>query len=258
LAQQNATPSIQHTAWTEPRVPRGTRVYAVGDIHGRLDLLEILHHAILEDAQTADGLKKILIHLGDYIDRGPDSFGVVERLIRAPLEGFVSINLKGNHEDFLLRFLKEKKMQSSLLDAWYMNGCAETLLNYGIDIHGRTDWNLEADTIREKLAEAVPESHKKFFKSLKLRHTIGDYLFVHAGINPEIPLSRQKNGDLLWIRDRFLNHPGPFGKIVVHGHTIFARPEVHDHRIGIDTGAYYSNHLTCLVLEGEDRHFLET
>ena len=242
------------------RVPRGVRIYAIGDIHGRLDLLEIIHHAILKDAKSASGMKKILIHLGDYIDRGPDSFGVVERLIHTTLDGFEIINLMGNHEDFLLNFLKEKKGQPSLLDSWQANGCMETFLSYDFDINKLENHppDVKTEVVRQQFATRMPNAHLKFLKKLKLRHTIGDYLFVHAGINPDIALHRQKHDDLLWIRDRFIEHPGPFGKVIVHGHTIFEKPEVLDHRIGIDTGAYYSGHLTCLVLEGTDQHFLET
>lgn len=243
-----------------PQITPRARVYAIGDIHGRLDLLENLHYSILEDAQSASGLKKVLIHLGDYIDRGPDSFGVVDSLAQFFPQGFEVINLKGNHEDFLLRFLGEKKGPSPLLDVWRDNGCLETFLSYGIDIRDSKDRapDEEADFIRQQFTKAIPDSHIKFFNSLKLRQTIGDYLFVHAGINPANPIQQQKKNDLIWIRDRFLNHPGPFDKVVVHGHTISKSPELFDHRIGIDTGAYYSNHLTCLVLEGKDRYFLET
>jgi serine/threonine protein phosphatase 1 len=243
-----------------PQITPSARVYAIGDIHGRLDLLENLHYSILEDAQSSPGLKKVLIHLGDYIDRGPDSFGVVDSLAQFSPQGFKVINLKGNHEDFLLRFLGEKKGPSPLLDVWRDNGCLETFLSYGIDIRDPEDRapDEEADFIRQRFTKAIPDSHMKFFNNLKLRQTIGDYLFVHAGINPANPIQQQKKNDLIWIRDRFLNHPGPFDKVVVHGHTISKSPELFDHRIGIDTGAYYSNHLTCLVLEGKDRYFLET
>ncbi|MDB4173086.1 metallophosphoesterase [bacterium] len=243
-----------------PHIPHGTRVYAVGDIHGRLDLLEILHQSILDDAKSAPGHKNVLIHLGDYIDRGPDSFGVVDSLAEFSPHNVEVINLKGNHEDFLLRFLGEKKGPSPLLDVWRDNGCLETFLSYGIDIRDPKDRtpDEQAAFIRQQFAEAVPDSHMRFYKGLRLRQTIGDYLFVHAGINPANPIQHQKKNDLIWIRGRFLNHSGPFDKVVVHGHTISKSPEVLDHRIGIDTGAYYSHRLTCLVLEGNDRYFLET
>ena len=260
MAKHNSTGITVTAEANNPHVTHDTRVYAIGDIHGRLDLLEVLHHSILEDARSAPNLKKILIHLGDYIDRGPDSFGVVDRLIQFSPQNFDIINLKGNHEDFLLSFLAETKGPSPLLDVWRDNGCLKTFLSYGVDIRdpkNRTP-DEEADFIRRQFSEAIPVSHMNFFKSLKLRQTIGDYLFVHAGINPANSLQQQKKSDLIWIRDRFLNHPGPFNKVVVHGHSISKSPEVLDYRIGIDTGAYYSNRLTCLVLEGKDRYFLET
>ena len=258
-AQQNSfTDAGPAAASSNAKVPRGTRVYVIGDIHGCLDLLDQLHKMVQADAAAHPAKRNVLIHLGDYVDRGPDSFGVVERLITLSFGGFETINLKGNHEDFLLRFLSEESAESSVLDVWYMNGCAETLLSYGIDIHGRTDWNIEADTIREQFRKAIPHSHIDFYKTLNLRHIIGDYLFVHAGIQPDMPLDQQKEGDLLWIRDTFIMHPGPFAKVVVHGHTIFPAPDVRHHRIGIDTGAYYSGKLTCLVLEGNDQWLLQT
>jgi serine/threonine protein phosphatase 1 len=244
----------------QPRIPRGRRIYAIGDIHGRLDLLELLHDAILEDAQTATGKRKTLIHLGDYIDRGPDSFGVVDRLSEFTNDDFDVINLKGNHEDFLIRFVQNESKLAPLLDVWRNNGCIETLLSYGIDIRdpGEQSPDEEARHIRNLLSDAIPKSHMAFYRNLKLRHTIGDYLFVHAGINPDLPMNRQTKTDLIWIRNRFLSHAGPFEKVIVHGHSISNTPEVLDHRIGIDTGAYFSNRLTCLVLEDNERHFIET
>lgn len=242
-----------------PSIPRGRRVYAIGDIHGRFDLLEALHDAIVEDATSAIDLRKTLIHLGDYIDRGPDSFDVVDRLANLSLAGFKIINLVGNHEDFLIRFLQESTAVSPLLDLWRNNGCTETFLSYGIDIRDPDQFPSEniAELARQRLKDAIPKAHMEFYKNLKLRCTVGDYLFVHAGVNPDIPLNQQKKTDLIWIRNRFLNHTKPFDKIIVHGHSISNKPEVLDNRIGIDTGAYFSNKLTCLVLEGEDRHFIE-
>lgn len=251
------------TAEGDPRVPRGTRVYAIGDIHGRLDLLDILHRAVLADYETAraksPGVRRaILIHLGDYVDRGPESRGVVERIATLALPGFDIVNLKGNHEDFFIRFMAEKPGHSSTFEVWSLNGATETLRSYGIEVSAEPHEVEDIDRIRRETIQKVPPAHKRFLKNLVLRKTVGDYLFVHAGIDPESPLSRQKIGDLLWIRDRFLTNPGPFGKVVVHGHTIFSTPEVLDHRIGIDTGAYYSHRLTCLVLAGAERYFLQT
>lgn len=236
------------------RVPDGTRVYAVGDIHGRADLLRSLHRKILDDAADAEAQRLVVVYIGDYVDRGPDSFGVVDMLIEEPLAGFERHHLKGNHEDFLLRFLET----GSHGEVWMINGARATLGSYGVEW---SDMAYGVDGLaaaRQKFADFMPESHFQFFRGLELQHQEGDYLFVHAGIRPGVPLGEQRAFDLMWIREVFLDSSADHGVVVVHGHTIAPEPEVLPNRIGIDTGAFHSNRLTALVVEGAERRFLHT
>ena len=259
MASRHQTPA---TAGPRPenaaaRAPEGTRVYAVGDIHGRADLLGRLHRKILDDAADAADAgprRLVVVYVGDYVDRGPDSFGVVEALIEKPLAGFERHHLKGNHEDFLLRFLET----GSHGETWMMNGARATLESYGVEW---SDMAYGADGLaaaRQKFADAMPESHLRFFHGLEPKHREGDYLFVHAGIRPGVALDEQRAFDLMWIRDAFLDSDDDHGVVVVHGHTIAPAPEVRPNRIGIDTGAFQSNRLTALVVEGAERRFLVT
>jgi serine/threonine protein phosphatase 1 len=245
-----------------PKIPEGRRIYAIGDIHGRADLLSLLVDHIHADAAKQPEAEKVLVFLGDYVDRGADSFAVIETLAAGPAEGFATVCLKGNHEDFLLRFLND----TSVHDAWMMNGGDATLESYGIgpargpailDIFSPSR---HIGSIRERFVRALPVAHLKFLSSLKLRHQEGDYLFVHAGVRPGVPLDRQDEEDLIWIREEFLNSDARFGKIIVHGHSISLsyKAEVRANRIGIDTGAYVSGRLTCLVLEGDSHRFITT
>jgi serine/threonine protein phosphatase 1 len=244
----------RETATTAPmRVPQGRRVYAVGDIHGRDDLLDRLLRLIRVDAASAGGLECVAVFLGDYVDRGPMSFEVIDRLINTPLPGFRHVFLKGNHEAMMLGFLT-----GVVDDLWIDNGGGETLRSYGID-----DLSLFIDvrgleTARRALDAAMPPSHRRFLDGLGLSHVEGDYAFVHAGIRPGLALAEQRERDLLWIRGPFLSACGSFGLRIVHGHTIAPEPEVHSNRIGIDTGAFYSGRLTCVVLEGDEVRFLST
>ena len=242
----------QQNARARPRAPDGVRLYAVGDIHGRADLLDDLHRMINRDAERAPVRRRVVVYLGDYVDRGPDSFAVVEGLIERPLAGFESVRLKGNHEDFLLSFIAD----SSIGNAWLMNGAQATLASYGVEIGGYGRDDLEQ--ARRGLIRALPAEHLDFFHGLALTHEAGDYLFVHAGIRPGIGLGQQKDHDLMWIRDDFLESDADFGRVVVHGHSIRRQPDIRLNRIGIDTGAYVTGRLTCLVLDGEERRFLHT
>lgn len=239
----------------KPRTPEGRRVYAVGDIHGRLDLLGDLHRLIQRDAAKApDETTKVLIYLGDYVDRGPDSFGVVETLIYDPLEGFEIVHLKGNHEDFLLRFLDD----ATLGFDWMFNGGQETLESYDVGLYDRACGMATMESAQERFRAALPESHLAFFEGLERFHVEGDYVFVHAGIRPGVGLDEQSDEDLMWIRDEFLDSRADFGHVVVHGHTIRYDPDEKRNRIGVDTGAFLTGRLTCLVLEGTERTFLHT
>jgi calcineurin-like phosphoesterase family protein len=237
-----------------PEVPAGTRVYAVGDIHGRADLLRRMHELIHFDAYRRQAPRNVVIYLGDYIDRGTDSPAVVDLLLEAPLPGFTSVHLKGNHEDSLLRFL----VDPAIGPAWLAYGGTATLLSYGVRPPEAATRRDELARAQRDLAERLPERHRRFMAGLTLAHSEGDYFFVHAGVRPGVPLDRQIEEDLLWIRDEFLESDAEHGKIVVHGHTITPRPDVRRNRIGVDTGAFASGTLTALVLEGAEWAFLQT
>ncbi len=231
----------------------GLRLYAVGDIHGRADLLDVLHGLIRADAAGGPG-RGAVVYLGDYIDRGSRSFEVVEMLIAEPLEGFEAVHLKGNHEDLLIKFLAG----GSHGDSWLINGGMATLESYGIDFSFDTAGGDYLEALRRDLLRALPASHLDFYRALKPFHAEGDYFFAHAGVRPGVPLGEQDELDFMWIRHAFLAWRDDFPKMVVHGHSIDFDPQVRSNRIGIDTGAYRSGTLTCLVLEGEERRFLQT
>ncbi|MEJ2120900.1 MAG: metallophosphoesterase family protein [Alphaproteobacteria bacterium] len=241
------------------RVPDGTRVYAVGDIHGRADLLTTLRKKIAKDGKRAvkrAGIKrKVVVYLGDYVDRGPDSFGVIEMLLNEPLDGFEEICLKGNHEDYMTKFL----VGDGDGLGWLFNGAETTIASYGIEPGNWMDFDPETlRGLRAELSDAIPKQHLGFFRDLALSHQEGGYLFVHAGIRPDVPLDDQDDEDLMWIRDDFLNSDADHAARVVHGHTISWTPEILPNRIGIDTGAFASGVLTALVVEGAETRILTT
>ncbi|MFQ5774790.1 MAG: metallophosphoesterase family protein [Kiloniellaceae bacterium] len=237
-----------------PSVPAGTRVYAIGDSHGCADRLRALHEAILEDSGQPDAPeprapRRVAVYLGDYVDRGPNPRDVLDVLIEEPLPGFESVHLLGNHDAFMAGFLEG----TGDLALWMINGGAATLRSYGIGslaVHGG------APGLRAALEARVPAEHRRFLRNLRLSHVEGDYLFVHAGIRPGVPLEAQDPYDLLWIREPFLSSEADHGKVVVHGHTPAGAPVVRANRIGIDTGACFGGRLTALVLEGGARRFL--
>lgn len=235
-----------HTATVAP----GRRVYAVGDIHGRLDLLNTLIESIREDAERAHAHAPIVVFLGDYIDRGPDSRGVIERLRTLDLAEGASYVLKGNHEAMLLDFLDGGPGES-----WLANGGAATARSYGIDVSGTAH---TPQDLRRELRSRMGDEHIAFLRSLGLFHREGGYLFVHAGINPARTFAEQREADLIWIRAPFLEYDGDLGAVVVHGHTTADTPQICPHRIGIDTRAWASGVLTALVLQGGGRAFLQT
>lgn len=231
-------------------VPAGQRVYAVGDIHGRLDLFDALIEAIEADDAAGGATDTTVILLGDLVDRGPDSAGVVARARDWQARRKVRI-LAGNHEEMFLQGFE----RTETLRHFLRFGGKETVLSYGIDPEAYLKASVE--DVQQMMHAAVPGDHRAFLEGFEDMIAIGDYLFVHAGIVPQVPFEEQRTGDLRWIREPFLSHPEPHGAVVVHGHTISDEPQDKGNRIGIDTGAYVSGRLTALVLEGDTRRYLE-
>jgi len=233
-----------------PAVPAGTRYYAVGDIHGRLDLYETMIAAIDAEIAAAPGLDHRVVLLGDLVDRGPDSAGVVARTRLWQETRNVRV-LAGNHEEmFLAAFEKPEALRHFL-----KHGGRETMLSYGLSVKQFNSLSLEE--LFAYVPEIVPQSERDYLDAFEAMIIAGDYVFVHAGIDPTRPLDEQKRSDLLWIRERFLTHEGPLEKVVVHGHTIFDSVIDCGNRIGIDTGAFRSGVLTALVLEGDQRRIIQ-
>ena len=234
------------------RIPEGVRVYAVGDVHGRADLLEQVFAGIDADINSHPADVTIEIFLGDYIDRGPASSKVLDRLIdRSRFHRTVC--LKGNHETYMLEFLKDP----TILDEWGRYGGLETLLSYGLTPSLSVDPD-ERARLANALKRALPEKHLRFLESLRTTFSCGDFYFVHAGVRPGIPLKQQSKQDLLWICEDFLIHEEQFEKVIVHGHTPVINPDIRPNRINIDTGAFATGHLTCLVLEGRTLEIIQT
>jgi serine/threonine protein phosphatase 1 len=229
----------------KPRVPSGFRIYAIGDVHGRLDLLEALFERIDASIKAHPIQHPLQVFLGDYIDRGPNSYEVIDALIaRRPDHAMVC--LKGNHERYAVQFLSDP----TVLTEWTSVGGLNTLLSYGVKPPTRDDPR-QTEEVAQAFRQALPEDHLQFLQSLGLSFACGDYFFVHAGVRPGVPLGGQREQDLLWIRDDFLLHEEDFGKIIIHGHTPVREPDVRPNRINIDTGAYATGRLTCLVLQGD-------
>ena len=217
------------------RLPSGLRVYAIGDVHGRDDLLARLHAQIAADWRAAPATQAAIIHLGDFVDRGPDSAGVLDRVAGPPpIPGATAITLRGNHEAMMLDAVAPGASRQALA-LWLMNGGLATQRCY---------------------PQGVPERHLALMRGMKLTWEAGNYLFVHAGIDPRQPLEAQQESSLLWIREPFLSWTGPLPRVVVHGHTPAQLPQVRANRIGIDTGAVAGGPLTCLVLQDAGLRFL--
>jgi serine/threonine protein phosphatase 1 len=233
-----------------PSVPNGRRVYAIGDIHGSADLLSELFARIDDDLKARPTADAVQVLLGDYIDRGPTSRQVIDLLI-ARQRGHDVILLKGNHEDVALQFLSDP----TTLSLWKNIGGLNTILSYGVT-PTRTDDPQLQHAVATAFAHSMPDSHRRFLQGLALSFACGDFFFAHAGVRPGIPLQEQSQYDLLWIREDFLLHEEDFGKVIVHGHTPARDPDVRRNRINIDTGAYATGRLTCLVLEDDQMRFL--
>lgn len=231
----------------------GCRAYAVGDIHGRLDLLNLLLNQIEADIEARPSARNFIIFLGDLVDRGPHSAGVVERLRSYRRDGVQAVFLGGNHEEVLLRLLAG---EVGILPSWLRFGGAECAASYGIDPEALKQMDERAALAL--IRTSVPQAHREFLESMGDTFRFGDYLFVHAGIRPGLALEEQDLADLRWIRDPFLLDETEHGFVVVHGHTISPQVEERRNRIGIDTGAYRSGILTALAVEGAERWYLSS
>jgi len=225
-------------------VPPGRRVYAIGDIHGCDAQLANLYEIIADDLARRPIDQPVLLHIGDYVDRGADTAGVLRRLLRgSPVAGMEVVNLVGNHDETMLHALSGDRPAAT---DWLFAGGRAALESYGID----------PDSPREAWPENVPTEHLDFLRNLTLTHREGGYFFVHGGIRPGVPLEQQSREDLLRMRQPFLYSEADFGAVVVHGHTPVKEPVVRHNRVAIDTGAVFGGKMTCLVLEGETLGFL--
>jgi serine/threonine protein phosphatase 1 len=235
-----------------PSAPPGWRAYAIGDVHGRLDLLDRLLADIAADHNGRAPAHGLIVLLGDLIDRGPCSAQVIERVRTLSLPNFRVVTLAGNHEEVLLRILEG---DSDQIGGWLRFGGVETLRSYGLDAATFRDLGLER--AKERIVHAMPDAHRAFLNELGDTFRFGDYLFVHAGIRPGIPLEEQSLADLRWIREPFLSDTRDHGMTVVHGHTISETVQEVGSRIGIDTGAFAKGRLTALAMEGQERWVLQ-
>ena len=229
----------------------GTRVYAIGDVHGRFDLLEAMHDAIAADLSARPPGRSVVVHLGDYVDRGPRTHDVIERLLTPRLTADEIVCLKGNHEDCLLQFIAG----GDDAEVFLRYGGVETMGSYGVDptspaLLGHPDHLVAAFDAH------LPSRHRHFLETLPLSFGLGGYFFCHAGVRPGVPLDQQAPRDLIWIREPFLGSTEFHGRVVVHGHTPVDAPESLPNRINVDTGAVFTGRLTAVVLEGDGRRFL--
>jgi serine/threonine protein phosphatase 1 len=225
-------------------LPPGRRIYAIGDIHGCARQLAALHDAIAADLAARPVGSALLLHIGDYVDRGADTAGVIARLVDGcPIPGMEMVNLMGNHESTMLEALAGERAAGT---DWLFAGGRAALQSYGIDPDGPRDvW-----------ASVIPRAHQDFLRALVLMHLEGGYAFIHAGVRPGIPLAEQARDDLLRSRQPFLYSEADFGAVVVHGHTPVKAPVVRHNRIAIDTGAVFGGPMTAAVLEADTLGFL--
>jgi len=228
----------------KPRLPEGVRIYAISDIHGCADLLAQRFAAIDADLARSRSLRAIHVFLGDYIDRGTESRRTLDLLIERS-KSHQTVFLKGNHEAYLMKALDDP----TIFQDWCKYGSLQTLISYGLTPSLNPDLAEQVELMRQ-LKMALPEAHKRFLKRLRLTFNCGDFFFVHAGVRPGIRLSRQREADLLWIRDAFLESEENFGKYIVHGHTPVREPDIRPNRVNIDTGAYATGNLTLLTVQG--------
>jgi serine/threonine protein phosphatase 1 len=235
-----------------PKIPSGQLVFAIGDIHGCDDLLLALEDKLRAYALTMPEFSVRQIFLGDYIDRGRDSQAVIAHIMAPPPDGWNRTCLRGNHEQMLLDFLAEPAIGPSWID--YINGGRATLHSYGV---ADPKYFTDMQQARDELAAKMPATQRQFLENLPYSLEVGDYYFVHAGAHPNRKLVDQLPNDQLWIREPFLSSRHDFGKVIVHGHTISAHPQLTPTRIGIDTGAYWSGTLTAIALHGTEQVIIQ-
>jgi serine/threonine protein phosphatase 1 len=250
VSDPRRNPSRDAEAFAAGQLPDGLRVYAIGDIHGRFDLLQTLYGEIRRDLERSRPQRSTEVFLGDYIDRGPHSREVIEWLVRSQPACDERICLMGNHEDLLLGALDREEEVA----VWFHNGGVATLLSYYEGPRAQLTFN----QARHAFLGVFPSHHRAFVENLPPIVMLGGYIFVHAGLNPARALDDQQIHDLVWIREPFLSSNIDFGRVVVHGHTPATEPEIRANRINIDTGAFFTGRLTCLVLERDRRRFLHT
>lgn len=240
-----------------PRSSEGLRLYAIGDIHGRIDLLTEMLGLISRDNQTRPAVPTQIVMIGDYIDRGSDSAAVCQLMVRLAQQPHVHC-LRGNHEQMLLSILAG---DYESVRFWLQNGGDAAALSWGIDpalIDLATVDVSSGGAVVDELRAAIPADVQEWLKSLKTTHVVGDYLFVHAGVRPGVSLQDQKTEDMLWIRRSFLECDQPFSHYVIHGHSQSGSPDARENRAGIDTGAYRSGVLTAIGIFGDERWFIQT
>jgi serine/threonine protein phosphatase 1 len=234
----------------------GRLVYAIGDIHGRMDVLGPLVREIAIDAAATNPVDRpLLVLLGDYVDRGPESRQVVDLILRLQADSFFEVApLKGNHEEALLQFLDDPEFAPT----WVEHGGGATLASYGVQPAATRSAPEAWLPVRDAFDKALSAAHRRFYQQLELVRVVGDYAFVHAGVRPGVPLEEQTERDMLWIRYDFLDDRGPFGKVIVHGHTPAEEPQMLKHRLGLDTGAYATGVLTAARLYGDEQRTIQS
>lgn len=237
-----------------PSFPAATRVYAVGDIHGRVDLLRLIMDLIRKHLSENACSNNYLIFLGDYVDRGEHSKQTIDFILSLNAPRFRTVYLKGNHEALLLNFLADYRSGPP----WFKNGGRETLSSYGVKLLEENEDLARIEEIQKEFKRKLPPSHLSFLKSLDLTFEVGDYVFVHAGLSPGKELKDQKEDDLLWRRRGVARAAKSLGKIIVHGHTITKKPVLRRHQINVDTGAFATDILTCAVITKQRTEFIQT
>lgn len=231
--------------------PAGMRIYAIGDVHGRLDLLEAMHTRIRDEIERDAPADWRIVHVGDYVDRGPDSKGVIDFLAEAIRTDSRYVALAGNHDAGLVDFLADPDKDS----LFARHGGRQTALSYGVDADFSSQGQARASA--ERLRAAMPREHVEFLSTLPRSVAFGDFFFCHAGIRPGVPLALQNPEDLIWIRERFLSSPLLYEKVVVHGHTPSQAPEIMPNRVNVDTAAFTTGVLTALSIDGTRKRILQ-